>query len=300
MNRRTLLKTVAVGATAATWPGWIRRAFAKPPCPPDQREAIGAVAASYRRALRAGKPLLVFVVPAAWPERYSRGVRFGEYLNHARPGALAVLPLAEVVCASAAVLRAVVPQTPNVEPLMFLVDTDERPPSVHALNERAPTEAESRVETPPTDTQQPRYWERLQAAETAEIDGRIERMSELVASALAGGPEMLRRRVAQARTQGDNAVARRMEAILIRGLVPPDVNAGAAIVYAAMVHGSGAWALQLRQALEDDAIARWREHEVPGGRWTLQDGCGGSIDCGMGDVPEKSARFLFFLSQADQ
>jgi hypothetical protein len=59
-------------------------------------------------------------------------------------------------------------------------------------------------------------------------------------------------------------------------------------------------------ALAADARSRLRDRPLPGSRWAYGSGCGIAIegekdsvgsDCGMGHVPKKSRRFLYFFSK---
>src|SRR5687767_13412787 len=124
MNRRDLNRILMIGtALAGGWPAWLRRAFGAEsghatPVPSGQEADLRwrrIVAAAYRRAQQAGKPLLAFVVPASdGDERgdrdealWLRGRVFGELLNLGDDEALATLALAEIVCAPMSALRSI-------------------------------------------------------------------------------------------------------------------------------------------------------------------------------------------------
>src|SRR5689334_22387917 len=121
MNRRGFLKSAVhaplaatVAATVATWPAFLREAFAGPEKSNDKanEEALAGLAVvseGYRRAQRAGKPLLVFIIPEKPEGKYARGSVFGAYLNHGSVEQLYPLALCEVICATLSDLRRVVP-----------------------------------------------------------------------------------------------------------------------------------------------------------------------------------------------
>jgi hypothetical protein len=224
MNRRGFL----AGGALLVWPGWLRHAFAAD-CDPG---ALQGLFTAYRRARRAGRPLLVLVVPEDDGAKYDRGHAFGEWLNHGTDEQLAPLAQAEVICASMTDLRALVPHAGEGEPLMIIVPTDRVPARVQPLTAPLPPHA---------------GWE-ARDQHHPEIDRRI-----AVLAALAG------------RALG----------------TPRDVAAAAADVRARLVSGTPA-----------------------GGRWARGAGCGVTLEeddvrhmigCGMGYVPERSRRFLYFF-----
>ena len=72
---------------------------------------------------RVGKPLLVLVVPDDGDVRWRNGQAFGELLNRGGDEAMALLALAEVICAPMSALRLVVPGAGEAEPTMVVVET---------------------------------------------------------------------------------------------------------------------------------------------------------------------------------
>jgi hypothetical protein len=67
-------------------------------------------------------------------------------------------------------------------------------------------------------------------------------------------------------------------------------------------------AVEPTQTRVEDGTLRWVTQRIPGSRWAHAGGCGGwvvgddgapvedlGIDCGMGSVPERAARFLTFV-----
>lgn len=137
MKRRTFLWTAAAAAAAATWPDWVRRAFADvsiEPAAGDGKVVAPSLAEVLRRAKQANRPALLFVIPEDGSARYERGHLFGEYLNHATDEQLAPLALAEVGCATMAEIAAAGVQVEGGgEPLMALVTPDGRGHRLAAL-----------------------------------------------------------------------------------------------------------------------------------------------------------------------
>jgi len=300
----------AAAAAAATWPGWLRRAFAADvDCPPGTEKApstrrwLEIVSAAYRRAQAAGKPLLVLVVPHAVDERAIRGVFFGELLNHGGDDAMAALALAEVTTAPMEAVRAFVPSAGPREPLMLLVETDAVPARTQALDTHVPLQTER------ISRHADNYAEML-AAEDRLVDARIALLGKLVRDALAPDAAAAARRARQQEARLGPAQLLAVNSAL--AAARPDaaaLDAGAAIAYLAALRAPGAARAQLLAALAKGARARLAERRVPGSRWAETFGCGSHIEweegeehnevgigCGMGHVPAKSARFLDFLA----
>jgi hypothetical protein len=128
MKRRDFLRAAAALALA---PAFVRRAFADESCPLPQlpKSPEGArtptVATAFDRAQRAGRPLLVFVIPADDGKKWDRGAAFGELLNHGSEAQISPLAGLDVVCATMADLRQLVPGAGDGEPLMVFVDRGE-------------------------------------------------------------------------------------------------------------------------------------------------------------------------------
>jgi hypothetical protein len=127
MNRRSFLEATAVTFGLVAAPGWIRDAFAGEP------SSKTLVFDAYRRARRAGRSLLIFVIPDAQDERWRRGSALGAFITHASDAQIAPLANAEVVCATAAHIHDLVPKAPSGEPLALLVDTTVVPAQVVAI-----------------------------------------------------------------------------------------------------------------------------------------------------------------------
>jgi len=91
VKRRAFLATMA----AAPW--FVRRAFGD-----ASVGGVGKIAAGHGDGASATtRPTLVLVVPRDESARWSRGVQFGELLNHGSDRELAPLALVDVVCAPA-------------------------------------------------------------------------------------------------------------------------------------------------------------------------------------------------------
>jgi hypothetical protein len=127
MNRRLFLGATAVSFGLAATPEWIRQAFAAEP------SSKTLVFDAYRRARRAGQPLVIFVIPAEAVERWQRGHALGAFITYASDAQLAPLAHCEVVCATAAHVHDLVPNAPAGEPLAVLVDTTAVPAHVQAI-----------------------------------------------------------------------------------------------------------------------------------------------------------------------
>ena len=128
MNRRSFLGTTATGLALAAWPRWMRQAFAGEP------SSRSLVFDAYRRARRANRALLVFVIPSNEEQLWARGHAIGSFLTFATDAQLAPLARCEVVCATADHLHALVPNAPAGEPFAVLIDTTSVPAAVHPIH----------------------------------------------------------------------------------------------------------------------------------------------------------------------
>lgn len=180
MRRRTFLAAAAL----ALEPGWLRRAFADATVPPSvEAERLRA---ALEVARRAGRAVVVLVVPEQVADKDDRGHAFGEWINHGDDEALAPLGAAEVVCAKMAAVRQVVADAPHGEPLMIVVDGAGR---VRALDGALP-----RLEWLPGGAAR-----RSTAADQSTIDRRIALLSGVVRSAVPVAPGDVSRLAARAR-----------------------------------------------------------------------------------------------------
>jgi hypothetical protein len=233
----------SAGLAAALWPSFIREAFAdEDGCDRAGLARLAQVAASYRRARAVGKPLLVFVIPENDDAKWTRGQAFGELLNYGSDRDLAPLAGVELVCATMADLRKLVPTVGMGEPLMVLVRPETVPAAALQLD----------VALPPHNEAWDDSWEETERRESETSDKRIAAMGGLLRRAL-----------------GDDA--RR----------------------AATLAGS--------------ARTRLKDKPPAGAKWANGGGCGVEIEgdkdnsllmaCGMGHVPKKAQRFLYFFTK---
>jgi hypothetical protein len=127
MRRRGFLKGALGIAALAAAPMLIRRAFADGSCPTPNNSGkgtadnLGALTDALKRAQRNGKHLLVFIIPAEDGIKYDRGSAFGAWLNHGTPKQIAPLARCEVVCATMADVKRLVPSVQGKEPLMVAI-----------------------------------------------------------------------------------------------------------------------------------------------------------------------------------
>lgn len=104
--------------------------------PEQQRAALSLV---FGQAMKHSKPVLVLVIPADDGEKWTRGKQLGEWLNTAPDASLAPLLEVEVVCATVADLRQLVPSVGRQEPWFFLIAPhNTRTPSLQALTPTLP------------------------------------------------------------------------------------------------------------------------------------------------------------------
>jgi hypothetical protein len=327
MNRRDLNRILMIGtALAGGWPAWLRRAFGAESgrsCPQPEGEE-GAlrwrriVSAAYRRAQQSGKPLLAFVVPATEDDRgegyekmWVRGRAFGELLNHGDDEALATLSLAEIVCAPMSALKSLAPSLTG-EPLMVLFETDVVPARVRALDVELPRDPDRwRSEEPGSPADWDTFFEKQRKVEDQVVQRRISVLASLLHDGLRGTPQMLLERSAQARAR----LGRRqmVEAVVGDNAGPTELHRLSPLLLAS--------AVGLPERERQHAIGRIADaaryvlcrRRVPGSRWSNASGCGSSPElepeeikdregtivmaCGMGHVPDKSRRFLDFMSR---
>jgi hypothetical protein len=267
MNRRKFLSAVSSGAAlavptaalTATWPHFLRSAFAEP-SPPGSAEVTGlaVVSEGFRRAQRAGKPLLVLIIPRDDAAKWERGRAFGAWLNHGSAEQLWPLALCEVACATLDDLRRLVPTVGLGDPLMIVVETAAVPVTV--------TRLDAKLVEPPGRRPRPssvEAWREQQRLEEAQVDQQIATLARLARKGLVDSPASGNQRA---------------------------VPTGAAAM----------------ATLAEEAKARLLHQRVPGSHWASSMGCGTRVEghpeigrgiqCGMGHVPEKSARFLYFYT----
>lgn len=248
MKRRHFLGATAAGLATTAWPAFIQTAFGDGAAcdangnPKAAAPQAAVVASAFHRAQQAKRPLLVLVIPANDGDKYDRGRAFGELLNHGADKDLAPLSDAEVLCATLADLKKVVPNAGDGEPMMILVKTDKVPAVVTPLS----------VELPAYGYQgQVAEWAEAQKEEDKIAAKRIGALGGLLRSALGSDERKVAERAASVRAK------------LVKK--PP-----------------------------------------PGAQWANSHGCGTTVEgvednmvmgCGMGHVPAKSGRFLYFFSR---
>ena len=257
MRRRAL---VALGLGLLVFPGFAEAQSAD--------AALDEGRAALLRAQNQRGLLAVFIVPEDDNAAFHLGHQLGSFLMHGRQEALTALGLAEVACMRMTELRALVPNVPDGEPVLVLIDTAASPMGVTA----------SEGPLPP-----PYVW--TLPPELAELDI----------------PEEDPRYVPWRRAQCE-AEERRVE----EGIV-----AVASVIlraFALPVRASSP-AQRVQALLRTRALAQL---SVSGGAWARSDGCGIEYErrrtdhsprvihlseaCGMGYVPERAQRFLYFYS----
>lgn len=298
MNRRRFLRvasttavTTSAAAIVASWPMILRDAFAQAA---DAPPGLAVVSEAFRRAQRAGKPLLVLIVPTDDGVKWERGRAFGAWLNHASNEQLWPLALCEVACATMADLRTLVPSVGAGDPLMVLVETDQLPATVRRLDARLPEVERGR---PRGDN-----WEQMVRREEQAVDAQIAFLSALLEKGLRDG-DALSRRATQARAALPPTVVSLADSPATLGPVEADQVAG--LLGPLVGRGRGKDALPLVAVLAKGAKQRLTAQRVPGSAWASSHGCGTRIEgekvqhmiaCGMGHVPAKSTRFLYFFT----
>ena len=302
MKRRALLGAAAASAGVLTCPSWLARAFAQV----TASEELAALSDAYRRAQRTGRPLLVLVIPAQQEARWDRAQALGELLNHGGDDVLADLALAEVACATMATLRTLVPQAGTGEPLMVLVEPEAVPATARALTAELPRTPDYWVFS------EEMTWEERTRREDAVIDERIAVLRALVHGAIAPDAATIARRAALARAHLSATDRARVEAAVTGSLAVDRIPRDVVAVAPAMLAEAAAAHPAMRAVLVELGTERWRRGRIPGSRWAIGGGCGVQVEeteeeqraregdgrvqmmvaCGMGHVPERSARFL--------
>lgn len=370
LNRRAFLKASsvasAVTAGALCGPAWLRDAFAlNERQVPKATDSLATLSTAYRAAERAGKPLVILVIPEDPMARWERGTLFGEYLTHAADDELAPLALAEVTCARRATARLLLPMLPapdaKEEPLFLVAETTTVPATVQTLaapglipdlprgmrfvsggaevykqcQDKKALVARWRKELG-TAADEPLLREVLLECEgkPAKVPGkapadeayalqvrseeslvnlRIRTLARLFERALAPDLAALQRRstalLARLPAEQSRAAtlqAQSAQALAQLPLVEADRLAALLMLRAAEEQDAKA-RVALRKALAQAAAVRLRQGPVSGSRWARSGGCGTTFEdekddrammvaCGMGHVPAKSARFLYFFT----
>jgi hypothetical protein len=259
-------------ALAASWPLLVRRAFADTCTPksktPDEaaaekreQEASKRRKEAVARALAAGRTVMIFVIPDDDALKWERGRAFGEWLNHGEDSQLAPLSRATVMCARTSEL----PSKLDGQPLMALLKPNEppRPLSgelVQYTDRRIRVIKSGEAEEEPPD-------------DDAVFASRVGVLSRLASEAL--GPA------------GDAKSEARLVRTRIVTVDPPEG--------AHWANDSGCAtrveATRAEKAEEKRAEEEARKRGLIGMKAIV------SIGCGMGHVPDKSRRFLYFYAR---
>jgi hypothetical protein len=291
MKRRSFL----VGSAAATltsWPAWIARAF-DPDSTCSDGERIEGLFDSYRQARRAGKPLLVLIIPTDDEKKWERGTWFGQVLNYGTDDTLALLSLVTLSCATSEELgRLVQLDATDAEPTFVTVDTASRP-------------ARARPYQLDLNALVPERWkwmgtrEDFDSAMDRAVDAQIVALSVALKDAIAAliadrqpeptryEHEQLARAILHDEEHDDAAVLRFAHALYQRAQVSGPLRAK-------LIAG-------LASAVRSQVVS----HQVRGSHWASSGGCGVRIEgddspshiaCGMGYSPARSQRFLYFFT----
>lgn len=301
MKRRTLLTAGAAGAATLVGPGWLRRAFAQDDADGDdgrdRARELQALSDAYRAAQRAGRPLFVIVVPEDGGARWERAHAFGELLNHGGDAVFVDLSLAQVVCSTMRTLRRLVPQAPAGEPWMVVVDTASHPATARAHQAEVPEWPDHWTNELP--------WEEFQRRVDDSIDQRIAVMRSVVHAALARDDAMLQGWARAQEAQVGEDLARRIQAAVRAGRPDRALYAQAPAIALLAARG-GRHRGTVEQALAEHTREQLHDNPVPGSRWATSGGCGVTIEgaenegpmiaCGMGHVPARSQRFLYWYN----
>jgi len=296
------MATIAVGA--ATLPSWVRRAFADASLTRDGVSTTMTATEALERARERRRPFVAIVVPDDDAGKRARGELVGEFLMNASDEHLAPLASCELAAVSVEELRRSgalpagrrLPLALRIEPSggqIVAVEAEaapERVPPKRAMgDERGAEQAiDARVA----------FVAAQLATLTGAGDAALVRRRALAAAALLGADE-------RARLDGAGD-ARAIEALPL-GLV----ERGAPLLQARALEAAPPVRAAIARALGRSVAARVRGGRVPGSHWARASGCGldevegmpeppGEViamDCGMGHVPPRAQRFLYFYAQ---
>lgn len=298
MKRRTLLAGAA--GSAALLPGFLQRAFAQDTGDNgrNRTQELQDVSNAYREAQRSGRPLLVLVVPEDGGRRWERAHAFGELLNHGGDEVYRDLALTRVVCSTMRTLRRLVPQAPAGEPWFVLVDASAHPATAQGHSVEVP-------EWPDHWTNQ-RPWEEYERAVDEVIDQRIAILRSSLHAIVAADDAMVAARARTEEAAVGEPLARRIAAAVRAGSTDGALYAQGPAIALVAARGSR-HRRRVEEALEANARDRLHAQPLPGSRWATSGGCGVSIEgaegegpmiaCGMGHVPARSRRFLYWYTE---
>jgi hypothetical protein len=299
MDRRKFLR----GSVAGLVPLWLSCAFrrAQDFDPFEKRVNDHVLARSYQQAQKLGKPLLVIV---ATKENYrERQFVFGEFFNY---GGRDLWPLAlcEVVCATKAEISTIV--SVEKEPLFYLLEDDQGAVKATPFDTNLPSWIGLEIcGIPEPDDEESMEELKPQAAQI--VEQRISLLGTLVRQSLAIDTAMIQSRAAlvQAALPEEASTADTLlKEDKLTYITLADRFAALVALYASNVQQEKLFAL-----LASAAESRVRRQRIPGSRWGASSGCGTDfedatkaeksrmVDCGLGYIPEKSARFLWFYTK---
>ncbi len=323
MNRRTFLGAASRAAIIASWPAWLQTAFAEETGAKDPDAGLAVVSEGFRRAQRAGKPLLVLVIPDSDDKKYSRGRTFGEFLNHATRQQHAPLALCEVICATSAQVQKLVPSAGQGNSLLLLIETESLPAEVISVEDKIQerrqyyefTDKELDALLPPKgrETDDAKWTRRNQARRQLEdraVNARIDGVAALVAQAVLPNGTALDKRAVQQKNHTPAAMVQSVADKLSGGreaeLTAEELDLCAAQVARFAQTAPAKRQSALREQLGAAVEIKLLRSRVPGSKWAQSGGCGTRVEgeqdrqmvaCGMGHVPAKSSRFLYFFTK---
>jgi hypothetical protein len=268
MRRRSFLLASGGGALVMLGPGWLRRAFGDASLKgatltEDSRfgdlARRRALAGAKARALAAGRPLLVFIIPKDDRLKIDRGHAFGELLTHGTPAQLAPLASVELACATLDDLGA---SASGKEDAAVLARLDPRTSRLELIRPARPLPLLDPIERRMLDPDPP-------IDEDQYIENRIAALASLIEETL--GPA----RSPQLGLKVANA---------FRGRPPAGTH---------WASESGCGPAYVEETPEERAARKAAEKRGQAFK-DPRDVVG--YDCGMGHVPDKSARFLYFFT----
>lgn len=296
------MATIAVGAAAL--PSWVRRAFADASLTREGMSAAATTVAEARaHARERRRPFIAFVVPDDDAGKRTRGQLLGEFLMNGTEEQLAPLAACELAAVPVEELRKSGAVKAGALPLAVRIE-----PAMGPGGELATVEA--------TTAPAPKRGTGDAGEDERAIDERVRFVAAQLATLTgAGDAALLRRRALVAaavlspdeRARLDGAGdARAIEALPL-GLV----ERGASILQARAIEASPSVRAAIVRALGRSVAARVRGGRVPGSHWARASSCGLdevegmpeppeeviSMDCGMGHVPPRAQRFLYFYTQ---
>ncbi|MCC7170132.1 MAG: hypothetical protein IT459_06770 [Planctomycetes bacterium] len=279
----------------------------------DSPEAIARV--GLERARKAGKPLLVLVIPSEPGAASERGEWFGSWLALADAALLADLALFERICVPMAALAdlGVRDVDPKTEPVMLFIETHEDAPHAIAIDGALDEELVRAFANP--------WLQEGESYEAAELRmGTAIRARNAALTGWLRDTVKLDERMPRLAAQVDATLTDDERAQIAKHLAQPAAidrtlleRAGAVVRDAIPVAETKQQEAAIRAiaAVTADAI---RTKPPAGAVWARSSGCGfefedpnrhgdsddAGIECGMGFVPEEGKRFLFFLQGADR